>query len=251
MRFGLRSSRPAVHRIVAALSLAALAGCVKDLPGTPAKDYDLDILPQTVAEAKAFIARTRGKKGIVDAPGNIRAEDYAALFGDTVFVINDGRPETGYSIPLNLIGVIFIGADGRYLWCKFKKKHGESRTNDRRWAPERRVLGPGLTPIFDPSPHDTRPINGLSPLYDGATGEAIFYTPNDGVWWDWDVGHLQERLPASTWTVCPDFPSAEEIGVGVNARQTATTYPELVAQDPGRRILRPDLVTHNPVEPVE
>ena len=244
----MKSKRTATL-VAAGFAIAALAACVKDLPGTPEGDYDPDILPQTVAEAKAFIARTRGRKGIVDAPGNVRAEDYAALLGDTVFVINDGRPETGYSIPLNLIGVIYIGADGRYLWCKFKTKHGEARTIDHRWSPHKRALGPGLTPIFLPNSKPER--GGLSPLYDGATGEAIFYTPNDGVWWDWNVGHLQERLPASTWTVCPDFPSAEEIGVGVNARQTATTYPELVAQDPGRRILRPDLVTHNPVEPVE
>ena len=236
--------------LAAGLAIAALAGCVKDLPGTPEGDYDPDSLPETVAEAKAFIARTRGRQGLPDAPGNVRAEDYAALLGDTVMVTNNGRPETGYGLPLNRIGVIFTGADGRYVWCKMRD-NGESYVKERRWVPEMRRLGPGLTPIFDPSPEDTRPINGLSPLYDGATGEAIFYTPNDGVWWDWDVGHLQERLPAATWTLCPDFPSAEELGVGVNARQTATTYPELVAQDPGRRILRPDLVTHNPVEPVE
>lgn len=236
--------------LAAGLAVATLAACVKDLPGTPEGDYDPDSLPESVTEAKAFIARTRGRKGVPDAPGNVRAEDYVALFGDTVFVINNGRPETGYGLPLNRIGVIFIGAEGRYVWCKMNDD-GEPRTRDRRWAPEKRTLGPGLTPIFDPSPHDTRPRSGLSPLYDGATGEAIFYTPNDGLWWDWNVGHLQERLPASTWTVCPDFPSAEDIGVGVNAKQTATTYPELLAQDSGRRILRPDLVTPNPVEPAK
>lgn len=235
--------------LAAGLAVATLAACVKDLPGTPEGDYDPDSLPQTVAEAKAFIMRTRGRKGVSDAPGNVRAEDYAALFGDTVFVINNGRPETGYGLPLNRTGVIFIGADGRYVWCKMNDE-GKSRTIRHRWAPEKRAFGPGLTPIFNPNA-EGRKLGGLSPLYDGATGEAIFYTPNDGVWWDWNVGHLQERLPASTWTVCPDFPGAEEIGVGVNAKQTATTYPELLAQDPGRRILRPDLVTPNPVEPAK
>ena len=128
---------------------------------------------------------------------------------------------------------------------------GETRTREHRWAAEKRVRAPGLTPIFNPNAERPPNRGGLSPLYDAATGEAIFYTKNDGVWWDWDVGHLQERLPASTWTVCPDFPSSVEIGIDVNARQTATTYPELLAQDRGRRILRPDLVTPNPVEPAE
>lgn len=233
-------------KLAAGLAIATLAGCVKDLPGTPEGDYDPDSLPQTVAEAKEIIVRSRGREGVPDAPGNVRAEDYAALFGDTVFVINDGRPETGYGGSLNQIGVIFIGADGRYVWCKMRNDGNRTRTSHANWSPHKRALAPGLTPIFLPNSKPDR--GGLSPLYDAGTGEVVFYTPNDGVWWDWDVGHLQERLPASTWTVCPDFPSAEEIGVGVNAKQTATTYPELLAQDPGRRVIRPDLVTHNPVE---
>ena len=150
------------------IAVTALTACAKDIGGTPRGEYDPASLPQTVAEAKAFIARTRGKKGVSDAPGNIRAEDYAALFGDTVFVINNGRPETGYGIPLNLIGVIFIGADGRYVWCKFKNKHGEARTIEHRWSPHKRALGLGLTPIFLPNSKPER--GGLSPLYDGRTG---------------------------------------------------------------------------------
>ncbi|MXX87980.1 MAG: hypothetical protein F4213_18850 [Boseongicola sp. SB0677_bin_26] len=236
--------------LTAGLALAALAACVKDLPpGTPQGDYDPDSLPQTVAEAKAVIVASRGKKGFPDPPGNVRADDYAALFGDAVFVVNDGRRELGFDTPLDRIGVIFIGADGRYVWCKTRKS-GNTLTSDHHWLALTRMRGPGLTPFFDPTKTGKPNGSGLSPLYDGTTGEAIFYTRNDGYWWDWNLGHLQERLPASTWTVCPDFPSAAEIGVGVNERQTATTYPALVAQDPGRRILRPDLVTPDPVEPV-
>ena len=71
----------------------------------------------------------------------------------------------------------------------------------------------------------------------------VWYTLHRGRWWDWDNGHLQERLPAATWTLCPDFPPAEELGVGINHAQTAQSYREMLAQDPGRRVLRPDLVT--------
>ena len=233
------------------LALSALAACAQNSsPGTPQGDYDPASLPQTVAEAKEIIVRSRGKKGFADPPVNVRAEDMRALFGDTVFVINDGRPELGFDTPLNRIGVIFIGADGRYVWCK-TRNDGNTGTSDIRWLAIERARGPGMTPFFDPTSTGKPNGSGHAPLYDGETGEAIFYTRNDGVWWDWNAGHLQERLPASTWTVCPDFPSAEEIGVGVNERQTATTYPELLAQDPGRRVLRPGLVTPNPVEPVK
>ena len=53
------------------------------------------------------------------------------------------------------------------------------------------------------------------------------------------------------YTLCPDFPPAEELGLEINHTQTALTYPELVAQDPGRRVRRPDLITPNPIEAVE
>ena len=53
------------------------------------------------------------------------------------------------------------------------------------------------------------------------------------------------------YTLCPDFPSPEELGVGVNEAQTAITYNKLLQQDPGRRILRPDLITLNPTEVIE
>ena len=44
---------------------------------------------------------------------------------------------------------------------------------------------------------------------------------------------------------------AEQLGLEINHTQTALTYPELVAQDPGRRVRRPDLITPNPIEAVE
>ena len=56
-------------------------------------------------------------------------------------------------------------------------------------------------------------------------------------------GHLQKNIPAVVYKVCPGFPSARSLGVGVNKRQTATSYRRLVAQDAGQRIKRPDLVT--------
>ena len=48
-------------------------------------------------------------------------------------------------------------------------------------------------------------------------------------WYPRNTGYLQERLPASMYTLCPDFPPAEELGLEINHAQTALTYPELVA----------------------
>ena len=88
----------------------------------------------------------------------------------------------------------------------------------------------------------------FSPVYDAATGDAIWYGPWRGRWRAWNIGHHQERLPATTWTLCPDFPSAGELGIGVNGLQTGVTYDAVLRQDSGRRILRPDLVTPDPAE---
>ena len=49
----------------------------------------------------------------------------------------------------------------------------------------------------------------------------------------------------AVYELYPDFPSPEEPGVEVNEAQTADRYDALVAQDPGQRILRPDLVTES------
>ncbi len=79
----------------------------------------------------------------------------------------------------------------------------------------------------------------------------MFFRHRQPGWHTWDVGHLQERLPAAVWTLCPEFPSAEELGVGINKNQTAVTYDKLLEQDPGRRVLRPDLITLDPTEPAK
>ena len=55
--------------------------------------------------------------------------------------------------------------------------------------------------------------------------------------------HLQRGIPAVVWDICPDFPSAESLGTFVNTAQTATNYFDLIEQDPGDRVIRPDLVT--------
>ena len=206
--------------------------------------------PASVAEARAQIFGGGRRPSYRIPPTNVRAEDYRALFGDTVMVI-PGNKDGKDSVPKNALKFVFIGRDGRYVWC-YIRTDGEYHTSDVRWRPLKIRRGKVVYPLFD-NDAEKQKLRGLAPFYDAATGEAIWYTRwyRDKRWWDHNVGHHQERLPASTWTLCPDFPSAEELGVGINHKQTALTYDKLIAQDPGRRILRPDLVTPNAVEVVE
>jgi len=75
--------------------------------------------------------------------------------------------------------------------------------------------------------------------YDGATGEVTNYWFQKNRWWEMRTGHLQSELPAVTWDLCPAFPSAKSLGARVNKKQTAPFYNDLIAQDPGKRVLKP------------
>ena len=178
-------------------------------------------------------------------PGNVRAEDMQALFGNTIMMANLGRQYAEKPF----LKVIFIGRDGRYLYCT-RGRNGEYFFSDHIWAPVKHKHDGQHWPVLDPNINEGK-LRGLSPLYDSATGRTIWYSrgDRDKSWTDWNVGHVQARLPRAVYTLCPDFPPASELGVGINEAQTAITFDEVIAQDPGRRILRPDLVTPNPVEP--
>ncbi|WP_419738570.1 hypothetical protein [Ruegeria sp.] len=219
-----------------------------------------DKIPTTVVEARAqldpWFFRNNGRPPKYKTPpGNVRAEDYHALFGNTVIVVDQGRaPVANWKkgAPHHAIKIIWIGANGRYIWCARggKQQGGPSEDGtDQPWAATKVKASGGLTPLLDPA-FGTKGW-GLSPLYDGATGEIIWYTNWKRHWWAWNVGHVQKNLPRMVYTLCPAFPSAAALGTGVNEKQTAITYPELIAQDRGQRILRPDLITPNPVEPIE
>ena len=209
--------------------------------------------PQTYAEAAISMTEREYRTQSVfrHPPGNIRAEDMRDLFNNRVLVIDFGRKYSTVGAPNHSLKVIFIGGNGRYLFCAYDENF-EYFFEDDHWAPVKvkhagtlqHMLHPAVQKDFDPK----RP--GISPLYDGATGEIVFYRKRK-TWHTWDPGHLQERLPRAVWTLCPDFPSAEELGVEVNEAQTAVTYDRLIAQDPGRRVLRPDLITPDPTEVIK
>ena len=80
-----------------------------------------------------------------------------------------------------------------------------------------------------------------------ANGAFSLYVYENKLWWERDVGHLQKRIPAAVYRACPDFPLATRLGARVNKAQTSLNYKTLIKQDPGERIIRPDLVTEDTV----
>lgn len=82
--------------------------------------------------------------------------------------------------------------------------------------------------------------------YDGSTGAMTNYWYQKLRWWEMRTGHLQTELPAVTWDLCPDFPSAKSLGAQVNKKQTAKFYLDLVRQDPGKRVRKPEFESKEP-----
>ncbi len=217
-------------------------------------------LPETVSEAK-----TRFEAHNIDRlfpesprypypPANVRGESLRELLAGTVSVSRD----TGFYEPVRDLQIAYTGHEGQAVTCQLAGKFGAQMFRRWSWAPGRERAEDGtVRPIVLRQPRTAGPREGLwSLLHDGETGEVVWHVRDPGVfggtfsssWVQRHSGHLQERLPAATWTLCPDFPSAEELGVGVNHAQTATSYDRLVAQDPGRRIRRPGLVSEDVAE---
>ena len=71
-------------------------------------------LPRSVAEQRAKAETDGHWPSFRLPPGNVRAEDYRALLGNTV-VVSGVFGVTG--IAHYALQVVFIGNDGRYLWC--------------------------------------------------------------------------------------------------------------------------------------
>ena len=182
-------------------------------------------------------------------PGNVAAVDYQALLGGSVFVGFAGGKDTMPEHPRDIIEVFYTGRDGRSSICYFGRPGKHYAEGNNRWKMRRYQRGDRRLPTFA-NGLDVSGNNGriVLPVYNGRTGGLKWYRPLRKRWVDHAHGHLQKRLPRAVWTACPNFPSAKSLGVGVNDKQTAITYFDLVKQDRGQRILRPDLVTKNPIE---
>ncbi len=140
------------------------------------------------------------------------------------------------------VRIVWYGADGREHICLTDNK-GVSGNWEQRTYTGRTIDLKGHKVRYPLKEHvyEGKPWYQLL-RYNGSTGELTTFIAVNRKWWESDVGHLQARIPAVTWEICPNFPSAESIGAKVNTKQTSRFYKELVQQDPGERILRPQYV---------
>jgi len=235
-----------------ALLAVVVAGCASPtIPSTVEEAYDGALSP----DLPKRIRNVHEREVYQEPPGNVRAEDMLALLGGTVFVerIFDNRPPKNRDWRYDGINIFAIDGDGRVYMCVHEgilDFNQRAFTRKSSFTPEVRIVEGNPYPLLV-APGVTQENKGYgggftSPLYDPATGVLFAYTFGrnfETSWFAKRSGHIQKRLPASVYTLCPDFPSAESLGFEVNEAQTATRYRAMSTQDPGRRILRPDLVT--------
>ncbi len=172
---------------------------------------------------------------------NVAVEHVRPLLADTAWVTHwwdDQTKERG-----GYIRVVWYGADGREHGCL---TDAEGKT-EGAWsaAYSGRTIDLKGHKVRYPLKQKTR-VDGSRGYqllrYNGKTGQLNTFLSKNRRWWESDVGHLQARIPAVVWDICPDFPSAESLGTEVNTKQTSRFYGEMVQQDPGERILRPQYV---------
>ena len=187
-------------------------------------------------------------------PVNIGVDAASDLLEEHVFVTRLSAPESGRDGGVKLrihaytrsgwVWTCSFGPGGHYGTKGESRIHWSSTLGDPRldlYIPAiAHVARPDTLPTFGAFYHDA--VAGLT---------VLFMRDITGAWYPRETGHLQERLPTAVYTLCPDFPAADTFGLEINEAQTAHTYPELVAQDPGQRVLRPDLITYDPIEAIQ
>ena len=77
--------------------------------------------PQTYAEAFIPWAKEEFKREPLfrHPPGNVRAEDMYELFAGNVLVVDKGGKYSTVGAANHALKVIFLGRDGRYVWCAY------------------------------------------------------------------------------------------------------------------------------------
>jgi hypothetical protein len=168
---------------------------------------------------------------------NVSAQDLPTLIYGKVWVDYDSETD--------ILGVNVFSEKDRYFLCSVEDK----RTGTFGWASV--VFDNKVSEERYPLWQETDPngdVGYVAFKYIANTGQFISYLAQRPYWWETRPGHLQTEIPAAVYTACPDFPSAESLGLKVNTRQTSTRYSEMIAQDPGNRVRRPDLVTEVTVE---
>ena len=186
--------------------------------------------------AEGTMAKSRYSMKNDAPPFNVAARDIPKLLGGRIYV---GAPRWG--------GIEYrvFGRDGKITYCVTPSKGKPFWRQFRWWADA--VTRDGRTGhgYFVARKHKSKKSYFRLLQHFPKTGKLDVYGPDAPSQMVERIarGHIQKRLPASVYKLCPGFPSASSLGVGINKRQTSTSYRRLVAQDAGQRIKRPDLVT--------
>lgn len=178
---------------------------------------------------------------------NVTQKDLMTLLSGKTFV---GYEESdGSGLGYGAITVRHFMADGNVYSCLVSYKTGSPEKDayggrPKQWvssSAENKNLGLEVFEI------ETIEFDGSSTYatiqYNGLTGQIAHVGYENNRFRDIRKGHLQNGIPAAVYTACPTYPSAESLGTFVNHNQTAWNYFELLEQDAGDRVIRPDLVT--------
>ncbi|MBD1204831.1 MAG: hypothetical protein H9533_11930 [Rhodobacteraceae bacterium] len=176
--------------------------------------------------------------------GNVTAKDMYTLLAGNVFVRQLENADK-HSAEVMTLQVTLFKKDGTTFQCAAYDGYVDGVTGSAKWKP---VI------VDDERDRERYPLLEATAIdgsswallnYDGSTGDLDAFAVIRGRWKPTATGHIQSDIPAAVYTMCPDFPSAESLGTRVNTKQTSTNYRAMVAQDPGARVLRPDLVSDN------
>ena len=179
--------------------------------------------------------------------GNVTAKDMYTLFAGNVLVRQLVDADK-HSDDVKTLQVSFFAPDGKSFNCAAFDGYVDGVTGKSTWKPVviDNKVGKERYPLLE-----VEALDGVGYglyRYDGLSGTYDHHASIRGRWRHISTGHIQSDIPAAVYTMCPDFPSAESLGTTVNTKQTSTNYRAMVAQDPGQRVLRPDLVTEVTVE---
>jgi hypothetical protein len=198
-----------------------------------------------VAAATALIALVAGTAHAKQGQyGNVEAGDMYTLLAGNVFV-RQLEDADRHSSDVMTLQVTYYKSDGTTVSCSAFDGYVDGKTGTAKWKPVT-VEHKGdreRYPLIEVEAADGTSYGLLK--YDGATGAYDIFGSIRGKWRHVLTGHIQSDIPAAVYSMCPDFPSAESLGTRVNTKQTSTNYRAMVAQDPGKRVLRPDLVSDN------
>lgn len=194
----------------------------------------------------AVPAEAEKRKRWKELYSNVTADGMNELFRSVAHVGFDAANQNNRDLNKHALAIKWFDSNGVVHNCVFTT-HGIWMNGEEKIS-SKTIDKPKLKikyPLLKFGPKKGTGYRAVIHAPDGGTGLYMYWK---GYWWEKKLGHLQKRLPAAVWTACPDFPSAKSLGAKVNHKQTSTNYMELLKQDRGDRVKRPDLITPNTVE---